>query len=63
MFLCVGTGKVILRSAILDKYLYNNPEMTLDWKQRSKIVKGVVGGTFLSRYTYMSIDALMRYVF
>ncbi|KAH0862328.1 hypothetical protein HID58_079539 [Brassica napus] len=36
-------GKVILRSAILDKYLYNNPEMTLDWKQRSKIVKGVVG--------------------
>ncbi|KAF3520125.1 hypothetical protein DY000_02063032 [Brassica cretica] len=36
-------GKVILQSAILDKYLYNNPETTLDWKQRSKIVKGVVG--------------------
>ncbi|KAF3526621.1 hypothetical protein F2Q69_00050776 [Brassica cretica] len=38
-----GLGKVILQSAILDKYLYNNPETALDWKQRSKIVKGVVG--------------------
>ncbi|CAF2062462.1 hypothetical protein YC2023_079359 [Brassica napus] len=39
-------GKVILQSAILDKYLYNNPETTLDWKQMSKIVKGVVGVLF-----------------
>lgn len=30
----------------LDKYLYNNPERTLDWKQRSKIVKGVASGLF-----------------
>ncbi|KAL0847966.1 hypothetical protein Bca101_021213 [Brassica carinata] len=30
----------------LDKYLYNNPETTLDWKQRSKIVKGVASGLF-----------------
>ncbi|KAG7565581.1 Protein kinase domain [Arabidopsis suecica] len=30
----------------LDKYLYNNPETTLDWKQRSKIIKGVASGLF-----------------
>ncbi|CAN6801663.1 unnamed protein product, partial [Brassica oleracea] len=56
-------GKVILRSAILDKYLYNNPEMTLDWKQRSKIVKGVVGGTFLSRDIHEFSDSQFGHVF
>ncbi|CAH8382764.1 unnamed protein product [Eruca vesicaria subsp. sativa] len=30
----------------LDKCLYNNPETTLDWKQRFKIVKGVASGLF-----------------
>ncbi|KAF2588743.1 hypothetical protein F2Q70_00038288 [Brassica cretica] len=56
-------GKVVLRSAILDKYLYNNPEMTLDWKQRSKIVKGVVGGTFLSRDIHEFSDSQFGHVF
>ncbi|CAA7033717.1 unnamed protein product [Microthlaspi erraticum] len=30
----------------LDKYLYNNPEVTLDWKQRFKVIKGVASGLF-----------------
>ncbi|CAN6846044.1 unnamed protein product [Brassica oleracea] len=30
----------------LDKYLYNNPEVTLDWKQRIKVIKGVASALF-----------------
>ncbi|CDY55369.1 BnaA02g36540D [Brassica napus] len=30
----------------LDKYLYNNPEVTLDWKQRVKVIKGVASALF-----------------
>uniref|UniRef100_A0A1J3J2C8 non-specific serine/threonine protein kinase n=1 Tax=Noccaea caerulescens TaxID=107243 RepID=A0A1J3J2C8_NOCCA len=30
----------------LDKYLYNNPEVTLDWKQRYKVIKGVASALF-----------------
>ncbi|CAH2046667.1 unnamed protein product, partial [Thlaspi arvense] len=28
----------------LDKYLYNTPEVTLDWKQRIKVILGVASG-------------------
>ncbi|WZZ21457.1 hypothetical protein YC2023_122844 [Brassica napus] len=28
----------------LDKYLYNSPEVTLDWKQRIKVILGVASG-------------------
>ncbi|XP_010553278.1 PREDICTED: L-type lectin-domain containing receptor kinase IV.1-like [Tarenaya hassleriana] len=28
----------------LDRYLYNNPEVTLDWRQRFKVIKGVASG-------------------
>ncbi|KAG2299606.1 hypothetical protein Bca52824_036078 [Brassica carinata] len=30
----------------LDKYLYNSPEVTLDWKQRMKVMLGVASGLF-----------------
>ncbi|CAH2071968.1 unnamed protein product [Thlaspi arvense] len=30
----------------LDKYLYNSPEETLDWKQRIKVIKGVASALF-----------------
>ncbi|KAF2598819.1 hypothetical protein F2Q68_00010378 [Brassica cretica] len=30
----------------LDKYLYNTPEVTLDWKQRSKVILDVASGLF-----------------
>ncbi|KAH0850867.1 hypothetical protein HID58_095169 [Brassica napus] len=30
----------------LDKYLYNNPEVTLDWKQRIKVINGVASALF-----------------
>ncbi|CAA7033711.1 unnamed protein product [Microthlaspi erraticum] len=30
----------------LDKYLYNGPEVTLDWKQRFKVIKGVASALF-----------------
>ncbi|CAA7033708.1 unnamed protein product [Microthlaspi erraticum] len=30
----------------LDKYLYNSPEVTLDWKQRFKVIKGVASALF-----------------
>ncbi|CAA7033715.1 unnamed protein product [Microthlaspi erraticum] len=30
----------------LDKYLYNSPEVTLDWRQRFKVIKGVASGLF-----------------
>ncbi|CAH2046665.1 unnamed protein product [Thlaspi arvense] len=30
----------------LDKYLYNTPEVTLDWKQRIKVILGVASGLF-----------------
>ncbi|CAA7059539.1 unnamed protein product [Microthlaspi erraticum] len=30
----------------LDKYLHNNPEVTLDWKQRFKVIKGVASALF-----------------
>ncbi|CAL9233278.1 unnamed protein product [Arabidopsis halleri] len=30
----------------LDKYLYNNPEVTLNWKQRFKVINGVASGLF-----------------
>uniref|UniRef100_A0A1J3E2X4 non-specific serine/threonine protein kinase n=1 Tax=Noccaea caerulescens TaxID=107243 RepID=A0A1J3E2X4_NOCCA len=30
----------------LDKYLHNNPEVTLGWKQRFKVIKGVASALF-----------------
>lgn len=30
----------------LDKYLYNQPRVTLDWSQRFRIIKGVASGLF-----------------
>ncbi|XP_013630416.1 PREDICTED: L-type lectin-domain containing receptor kinase IV.1 [Brassica oleracea var. oleracea] len=30
----------------LDKYLYNTPEVTLNWKQRIKVILGVASGLF-----------------
>uniref|UniRef100_M4F5B3 non-specific serine/threonine protein kinase n=1 Tax=Brassica campestris TaxID=3711 RepID=M4F5B3_BRACM len=30
----------------LDKYLHNSPEVTLDWKQRIKVIKGVASALF-----------------
>lgn len=30
----------------LDKYIYNQPKMTLNWSQRFKIIKGVASGLF-----------------
>ncbi|KAF3537785.1 hypothetical protein F2Q69_00021472 [Brassica cretica] len=30
----------------LDKYLYNNPEVTLDWKQRITVINGVASALF-----------------
>ncbi|KAL0712177.1 hypothetical protein Bca4012_019155 [Brassica carinata] len=30
----------------LDRYLHNNPEVTLDWKQRIKVIKGVASALF-----------------
>ncbi|KAG2282371.1 hypothetical protein Bca4012_050910 [Brassica carinata] len=30
----------------LDKYFYNNPEVTLDWKQRIKVINGVASALF-----------------
>ncbi|KAL1225150.1 L-type lectin-domain containing receptor kinase IV.3 [Cardamine amara subsp. amara] len=30
----------------LEKYLHNSPEVTLDWKQRFKIIQGVASGLF-----------------
>ncbi|GMI71291.1 receptor lectin kinase, L-type lectin receptor kinase IV.1 [Hibiscus trionum] len=30
----------------LDKYLYDQPEVTLSWKQRFKVIKGVASGLF-----------------
>ncbi|XP_010456038.1 PREDICTED: L-type lectin-domain containing receptor kinase IV.4-like [Camelina sativa] len=30
----------------LDKYLYNSPDVTLDWKQRFKVIKGVASALF-----------------
>ncbi|CAN8272588.1 unnamed protein product [Cochlearia groenlandica] len=30
----------------LDKYLYNSPKATLDWKQRFQVIKGVASGLF-----------------
>ncbi|XP_010456037.2 PREDICTED: L-type lectin-domain containing receptor kinase IV.4-like [Camelina sativa] len=30
----------------LDKYLYNSPEVTLDWKQRFKVINGVASALF-----------------
>ncbi|VVB07000.1 unnamed protein product [Arabis nemorensis] len=30
----------------LDKYLYNSPELTLDWKQRINVLKGVASALF-----------------
>ncbi|KAL4340147.1 hypothetical protein GQ457_08G019820 [Hibiscus cannabinus] len=30
----------------LDKYLYDRPEVTLNWKQRFKVIKGVASGLF-----------------
>ncbi|CAN6809090.1 unnamed protein product [Brassica oleracea] len=30
----------------LDKYLHNSPEVTLDWKQRFKVIKGVASALF-----------------
>ncbi|CAA7052238.1 unnamed protein product [Microthlaspi erraticum] len=30
----------------LDKYLYNSPEVTLNWKQRIKVILGVASGLF-----------------
>ncbi|KAK8553743.1 hypothetical protein V6N13_072682 [Hibiscus sabdariffa] len=30
----------------LDKYLYDQPEVTLNWKQRFKVIKGVASGLF-----------------
>ncbi|CAG7894099.1 unnamed protein product [Brassica rapa] len=30
----------------LDKYLYNNPEVTLDWRQRIKVINGVASALF-----------------
>ncbi|ESQ37903.1 hypothetical protein EUTSA_v10028492mg [Eutrema salsugineum] len=30
----------------LDKYLYNSPELTLDWKQRIRVIKGVASALF-----------------
>ncbi|CAA7033713.1 unnamed protein product [Microthlaspi erraticum] len=30
----------------LDKYLYNNPEVTLNWRQRFKVIKGIASALF-----------------
>ncbi|KFK36661.1 hypothetical protein AALP_AA4G153600 [Arabis alpina] len=48
---CRRKGELILvydymPNGSLDKYLYNNPEVTLNWKQRIKVILGVASGLF-----------------
>ncbi|KAH0889634.1 hypothetical protein HID58_052063 [Brassica napus] len=46
-----GRGELLLvydfmPNGSLDKYLYNTPEVTLNWKQRIKVILGVASGLF-----------------
>ncbi|KAL6146122.1 hypothetical protein ACLB2K_056805 [Fragaria x ananassa] len=48
---CRRNGELLLvyeymPNGSLDKYIYNQPKMTLNWSQRFKIIKGVASGLF-----------------
>ncbi|ONI03481.1 hypothetical protein PRUPE_6G259600 [Prunus persica] len=48
---CRRKGELLLvydymRNGSLDKYLYNQPTVTLNWSQRFKVIRGVASGLF-----------------